>query len=94
MEDDHIATLETYKRRLEKKRDVYQIKYKNNPDFIKKNRERANAHYHANKERQRALKLYRYYIKYKTLKEFIDYHPDKFLMISDKFTLDEIDALI
>ncbi len=94
MEDDHVKTLALYKRRLEKKRDTYHIKYKNNPDFIKKNRERARDHYHANREKQAALKLYRYYLKYKSLQEFIDFHPDKFVMISDQFTLEQIDNLI
>tara|TARA_R100000935_G_scaffold22517_1_gene41438 strand:- start:687 stop:971 length:285 start_codon:yes stop_codon:yes gene_type:complete len=94
MEDDHKKTLEKYKNRLSRKREIYQLKYKNDPEFQQRNRERARAHYEKNKQKERSLKLYRYYIRHKSVEEFIDYHPDKFLLISNKFTLDEIDELI
>jgi len=93
-EPTHIDTLQKYKLRLEKKRDVYHTRYKYDKEFINKNRERARSHYHRNKEKQQALKLYRYYLREKTKQEFIDCHPEKFIMISDRFTEDEIDALI
>jgi len=94
MEDTHIDTLKKYKQRLQKKRETYQIKYKNDPIYMQKNRERAKSHYHRNKEKQQALKLYRYYVREKSVEEFLDYHPDKFLIISDRFTEDQIDQLI
>ena len=94
MEDDHVDTLEKYKNRLSRKREIYQMKYKNDPIFQEKNRQMAKNHYQKNKERQSALKLYRYYAKHKSIEVFIDYHPAKFLLISDKFTLEQINNLI
>ena len=95
MEDeDHRETLLRYINRLERKREIYQSKYKNDPVYQEENRKRAREHYHANKEKQSALKLYRYYVKHKSKEEFVDYHPDKFVIISDTFTLDEIDDLL
>lgn len=94
MEEDHTQTLEKYKNRLSRKREIYQLKYKNDPQFQEKNRQRARDHYQKNKQKESCLKLYRYYVKHKSVEEFIDYHPDKFLLISSKFTLEEIDNLI
>ena len=91
---DHTETLKKYKNMLSRKREIYQTKYKNDPSFQAKNRERAKQHYHKNKEKERCLKLYRYYVRNKSVQEFIDFHPDKFLLISNKFTLDEINNLI
>ena len=50
-EPTHIDTLQKYKLRLEKKRDVYHTRYKYDKEFINKNRERARSHYHRNKEK-------------------------------------------
>jgi len=94
MDDDHIDTLQKYKNRLSRKREIYQTKYKNDPAFIEKNRQRAKSHYQKNKQQQSALKLYRYYAREKSIQDFIDFHPEKFILISSKFTLDEINNLI
>ena len=69
MEDTHIETLQKYKQKLERKREVYQVKYKNDPEFKRQNRERAKAHYHKNKQTQSALKLYRWYVRNKSIEE-------------------------
>lgn len=92
--DDPDETLKKYKNRLSRKREIYQIKYKHDPIFQQKNRDRAKQHYQKDKQKQSSLKLYRYYVRHKSVQEFIDCHPEKFLLISDKFTLDEIDNLI
>ena len=94
LELDPDETLKKYKNRLSRKREIYQIKYKDDPIFKEKNRERARQHYQKDKLKQSSLKLYRYYVKHKSIQEFMDYHPEKFLLISDRFTLDEIDNLI
>jgi len=94
LELDPDEILKKYKNRLSRKREIYQIKYKNDPIFQQKNKERAKEHYQKDKLKQSSLKLYRYYVKHKSIQEFMDYHPEKFLLISDRFTLDEIDNLI
>jgi len=94
MEDTHIETLQKYKKKLARKRETYQVKYKDDPEFKRQNRERAKAHYHKNKQTQSALKLYRYYVRNKSIQEFMDYHPEKFVLISHRFTEDQIDNLI
>ena len=92
--DDPDQLLKKYKNRLSRKREIYQIKYKDDQMFQQKNRERAKNHYQKDKQKQSSLKLYRYYVRHKSIQEFMDCHPDKFLLISDKFTLQEIDNLI
>ena len=94
LELDPDEILKKYKNRLSRKREIYQIKYKNDPICQQKNKERAKEHYQKDKLKQSSLKLYRYYVKHKSIQEFMDYHPEKFLLISDRFTLDEIDNLI
>ena len=94
LEIDPDEILKKYKNRLTRKREIYQIKYKDDQMFQQKNRERAKNHYQKDKQKQSSLKLYRYYVKNKSIQEFMDFHPEKFVLISDRFTLDEIDNLI
>ena len=84
-----------YERRLKIDRDNYQ-KVKDDPDFIKQNRERASKHYYANKEKKlqayqddkefyKAKNLLRYWQKNnKDLSQIEHKHADKYKILKER----------
>lgn len=81
----------------QKQRDRDKLKYQNkkdDPDFIKQNRDRAKAHYQANKQIKadnyknnkdflRCRSLHNYYKLNNRVDEFIDKYPDKVTLLKD-----------
>lgn len=83
--------LEKYKSQREKDKIIYQKK-KQNPEFVKKNRERAKQHYHnnpemkkkyyeENKELQQAKSSYHYYLKNNNVEKFKTKKPEKYELL-------------
>ena len=79
--------VEHYKKQRERDRKRY-LRRKENPEFMEKNRQRARAHYQANKEAKKlkyennkdfviARSHYYYYKNNNRVNEFIDKFPDK-----------------
>ena len=48
-----VTMMETHKERLEKKKELYHSVHKYDPEFVRKNRERAKRHFDNNKEKKR-----------------------------------------
>lgn len=92
--------LNVYKTQREKDKISYEKK-KLNPDFVKKNRERAKKHYHENKEKrvnnyqlnkelQQAKSSYHYYNKKNNIDKFKERYPERYnLLININYFKDQ-----
>jgi len=96
MTDEEIKqVIRRYERRIRLDREKYQ-RVKDDPEFIKQNRERASAYYHANKEKKqqayqdnkeihKAKNLLRYWKKEnKDLTQSETKHPEKYKILKDR----------
>ena len=96
MTDEEIKQIiRRYERRLITDREKYQ-RVKDDPEFIKQNRERARLHYQENKDRKlqeyqdnkefyKARSLLRYWQRQnKDLSEIETKHPDKYKILKDR----------
>ena len=86
--------LEIHQKRLAYDRKRYHEKLKHDPEFIRKNRARANEHYknhgqkkrdkyQAHKELMNAKASYRYYLKTKRIELFKEKHAEKYKLLLD-----------
>ena len=95
-DDDIKKMVEFYKKQKERDRKRYEIR-RQNPEFMERNRQRARAHYQANKEAKKlkyennkefigSRALLYYYKQNDRVSEFIDKFPDK-VKILEKYGL-------
>lgn len=99
--DDKIKTfLESYKERLEKKRIHYHEVLKHDPEFMQKNRDRAQRHFEENKEKKKQYyqdnkeikRLNNYYYNYKKQNRLPDLkkkHPEIYQKLIDNGKIQE-----
>lgn len=95
MSDEHIKSIvRAYERGREREKARYQLKCKNDPEFQKKNRDRAKLHYSKNKDKKKsyydvnrdvinAKSLFKYYKKQGRVDHFKSKFPDRHELIKE-----------
>lgn len=99
LSEQQVQTLiNNYKKKREREKKYYHEVLAKNPEYVKKNRDGANTHYHYNKEKKkaqyekdkeflRARQLFYHYRKYEMLDKFEEKHPQKVELLRQRGTM-------